>query len=213
MHSNEISPIWEAVRQIAQVPRLLTLVAAQSPGDLNTAALASEVGITRATIDRCLGLLEQTFILRRVPAWHANIRTQQIRSAKTLVVDPALHCHLLNAGAASLTSDPVRLGRVVEGFVGTELLKLETWADGEYRLHHWRTSNSEVAFVVEHGNEIVGIEVKLSTTVSGGDFRGLRSLQAAEPTRFLRGIVIYAGSRVGSFGPGLTAVPISALWS
>lgn len=201
-----------AVRQISQVPRLLTIVAAQSPGDLNTSALSSEIGLNRATIERYLGLLEQTFILRRIPAWHANIRTQQIRSPKTLVVDPGLHCQLLGLDEAQLAKDPVRLGRIVEGFVGSELLKLMSWSDREWRLHHWRSQHNEVDFVLEAGDEIVGIDVKLSTAVTGGDFRGLRALQSAEPRRFRRGIILYAGARAGSFGPGLAAVPISALW-
>ena len=52
----------------------------------------------------------------------------------------------------------------------------------------------------------------MSSTVNGGDFRGLRALQTAEPNRFRRGIILYAGARVGFFDPGLAAVPISAMW-
>jgi uncharacterized protein len=202
-----------AIRQATAVPRLLAIVAAQSPGDLNTSALSTQIGLNRATIDRYLSLLEQTFMLRRVPAWHANIRTQQIRSPKMLIIDPALQSHLVDAGAQQLSDDPTRLGRLTENFVGTELMRLASWTDGGYRLYHWRSSNSEVDFVLERGEQIMGIEVKISSAVGADAFRGLRALQSAEPNRFRGGIILYSGARRASFGNAMTAIPLSALWA
>jgi uncharacterized protein len=44
------------------------------------------------------------------------------------------------------------------------------------------------------------------------DFRGLRKLLEAEGDRFVAGIVVYDGEVTASFGDGLFAVPVRALW-
>ncbi|MBB6053214.1 hypothetical protein [Armatimonas rosea] len=44
------------------------------------------------------------------------------------------------------------------------------------------------------------------------DFEGLRALQEALGTRFIRGVLFYSGETLLPFGEGLYAVPLSALW-
>jgi hypothetical protein len=54
--------------------------------------------------------------------------------------------------------------------------------------------------------------VKAAATVTGSDFRGLRKLREAAGPRFAAGVVLYDGESMASFGDGLFAVPIRALW-
>ncbi len=203
-----------AVRHLDELPRLLTLVADQSATTLNVTRISTDLGISRKSIDRYLTLLEQIFLLWRVPAWHASIRKQQVKSAKTLLVDGGLLGYLLNVNPSTLEQDGVRLGRALENFIGMELLKLASWSDSDFRLYHWRTSaGDEVDFVLERDGTIVGIEVKAAQTVDRADLRHLEALRRAEPRRWLRGIVLYAGSRAVSFGEDLHAWPITSLWA
>ena len=67
--------------------------------------------------------------------------------------------------------------------------------------------------VIEQGAlALAGVEVKASGTVTGADFRGLRRLRRAVGDRFAVGAVLYDGEVCTSFGDGLLAVPIRALW-
>jgi uncharacterized protein len=102
----------------------------------------------------------------------------------------------------------------MEGFVLMELARQLTWADEEIRLHHYRTKDGvEVDAVLEtNDGRIAGIEVKASATVTGADFKGLRHLQSQAGEMFTAGVVLYVGDASLSFGPRLTALPISALW-
>ena len=59
---------------------------------------------------------------------------------------------------------------------------------------------------------IAGVEVKASSTVTAADFLGLRKLKAAAGRRFSGGVVLYDGESSASFGDGMYAVPIRALW-
>ena len=66
--------------------------------------------------------------------------------------------------------------------------------------------------VLECGGRIAGVEVKASSTVTGGDFKGLRKLHQAVENRFAAGIVVYDGEAVVPFGSQRYAVPICSLW-
>ena len=54
--------------------------------------------------------------------------------------------------------------------------------------------------------------MKAAATVRDEDFRGLRHLAGRVGSDFLAGYVLYAGGQTLPFGPGLRAVPVSALW-
>jgi len=60
--------------------------------------------------------------------------------------------------------------------------------------------------------EVVAIDVKPSSTVRSGDFRGLKYLGDLLGNRFLRGIVLYTGDQPVPFGSNLYALPVSTLW-
>jgi hypothetical protein len=62
------------------------------------------------------------------------------------------------------------------------------------------------------GADVVGIEVKASSTPRADDFRGLRHLRERLGDDFIAGLVLHTGQHTLSFGPKLRAVPISALW-
>jgi len=71
----------------------------------------------------------------------------------------------------------------------------------------------EVDFLLEDRQaRIVGIEVKASSTVRPGDFKGLRWLQEQAGVYFKRGIVLYTGEKTIAFGDNLFAVPVQGLW-
>jgi predicted AAA+ superfamily ATPase len=106
-------------------------------------------------------------------------------------------------------------GGTVETFVLTELLKHIAFSAQRLSLWHYRTqTNIEVDCILESRlGQIAGIEVKVSATVDGKDFKGLRHRQTTESAIFQRGIVLYAGREVVPFGENLWAVPLSLWWA
>jgi predicted AAA+ superfamily ATPase len=72
----------------------------------------------------------------------------------------------------------------------------------------------EVDVVLERADgSIVGLEVKSAATVVSADFRSLAYLRDKLGSRFVRGVVLYAGTRALPFGERLSALPLSCLWS
>ncbi len=128
--------------------------------------------------------------------------------------DTGLLVYLLKSNRARLAADPAAFGHVLENFLVAELRKDATWSRAHPHMFHYRTHTGvEVDVVLEGGGgRIVGIEVKSSAAITADDFKGLRHLAEAVGDRFHRGVLLYGGTELLPFGPGMYAIPIPAVW-
>ncbi|MBX3175700.1 MAG: ATP-binding protein [Gemmatimonadaceae bacterium] len=208
------------VRDLARIasldalPRLLTLAAGQTAHLLNVSDLAAPFQLSRPTIRDYVTLLERIFLLEELPPWHSNRLSRLIKTPKLHVTDTGVACALLGLDEAALSEDRGTLGQLLETFVVQELRRQASWRDDDLRFHHLRDKDGvEVDLVIEQGaRALAAVEVKASATVTASDFRGIRKLQTALGKRFAGGVVLYDGEASVSFGDGLYAVPIRALW-
>jgi uncharacterized protein len=203
-----------AIRSLEALPRLLALAAGQTARLLNVTDLASPFQLSRPTIRDYVTLLAHLFLLEELPPWHSNRLSRLVKTPKLHMGDTGLACALLGTGAAALGSDRPLLGQLLETFVYQELRRHASWFDDPLAFFHYRDKDGvEVDIVVERGaGAIAGVEVKASATVTAADFRGLHKLREATGDRFAGGALLYDGEQCLSFGKGLYAVPLSALW-
>jgi predicted AAA+ superfamily ATPase len=196
------------------LPRLLALAATQTARLLNTSELATPFQLSRPTIRDYVTLLERVFLLDELPPWHSNRLSRLIKTPKLHLGDTGIACHLLGVDADALANDRSLFGQLLETFVYQELRRLGSWHERELRFHHFRDKDAaEVDIVIERGTrELIGVEVKASSTVKAEDFRGLNKLKAAAPTRFAAGVVFYDGEASVRFGEKLFALPLRKLW-
>jgi predicted AAA+ superfamily ATPase len=202
------------IRSLDALPRLLELAAGQTARLLNVSDLASPFQLSRPTIHDYVTLLERVFLLEQLPPWHSNRLSRLIKTPKLHLGDTGVACALLGLDAAALTRDRSTLGPLLETFVFQELRRQASWHQEAIGFHHFRDKDgAEVDIVLERGaQEVAGVEVKAAATVTAADFRGLRKLKEAARRRFAAGVVLYDGEASASFGDGLFAVPIRALW-
>lgn len=212
----DVHDLTRNAQRLDELPKLLRLSAARISGLLSPAGIARDAGLSSATVQRYLALLEQLFLLLRARAWRNNIGQRLIKAPKVWLPDSGLACHLLGYGTARFEEDETALpGALFENFVATELVKQATWAASGVRVHHMRTAGGrEVDIVLERRDgSVCGIEVKLSATPRSRDLSGLRLLQQKLGKRFKAGALVHTGSETLPFGPGLWALPVSALWT
>ncbi len=211
--ARDISQLSE-IERTREMQTLLRLVAARSGQLLVEHPLSNDVGVSGSTIRRYVSLLEEVFLIKRIPAWSRNISSRAASTPKVAFVDSGIAANLLDADERTLLRPGGPFGPLLEGFVLMEIARQLTWSDTRAELSHYRTKDKvEVDAVLEtRRGEVVGIEVKASSTVRAEDFAGLRHLADRLGDDFVAGLVLYTGPDTLSFGPRLSAVPVSALW-
>lgn len=203
------------IEGLKQFPNLLHLLATRVASLLNVQELSRTIGLPSSTLRRYLHLLETLFLIVFQPAWSNHLGKRLVKSPKVYFIDTALQLHLLGFDEQRLRQSPTLYGSALENFCFLELLKQASWDSLSHRLFHFRTQNgAEVDIVVENAaGNVVGIEIKSSTTLSSDDFRGLKVLRQEASNRWIRGIILYGGSQVLAFEQDLIAMPYSCLWA
>jgi predicted AAA+ superfamily ATPase len=209
------------VIQLSEIQRgpelraLIRLLATRSGQLLVPGNLASGLGLPQTTVQRYLSLLEEVFLIKRVPAWSRNIGSRAISTAKVALVDSGIAANLVDQDETSLRRvDGNALGGLLEGFVAMEIARQLSWSNTRAELFHYRTKDkTEVDIVLEdRRGQVVAIDVKASTTVRPDDFAGINHLATRLGDDLLAGIVLHTGQDTLAFGPRNRAMPISALW-
>jgi uncharacterized protein len=208
------------VIQLSEIERgpemraLIRLVAARSGQLLVPGALGGELGLTQPTVTRYLGLLEEVFLIKRLPAWSRNLSNRAVGTPKVAMVDSGIAANLLGLDAGRLRQPSSLLGPLLEGFVAMEIARQLTWSRHRAEQYHYRTKDQvEVDVVLEdRRGHVIGIEVKAASTVKAEDFSGLRHLAERLGSDLVVGLVLYTGQQTLPFGPHFRAMPVSALW-
>lgn len=159
--------------------RLLTMLAHAQGGLANFNQLAASLGVAARTVMRYVDILEQSFLLRRLPPYFRNIGKRLVKAPKVYLRDTGLLHHLLNINSLeALESHPIR-GASWETFVLEDLLRREALAHPHSRAHFWRTANgSEVDLLLERGDRLHAIEIKTARAASPYLARSLRAILA-----------------------------------
>jgi uncharacterized protein len=203
------------IADLTAVPQLLSLVASRAGSLLNFADLSRSLSLPQTTLKRYFSLLETTFLVQLLRPWSVNTGQRVIRTPKIYLNDTGLLSHLLGLTRERLDLDAGLAGAALENFALMELRKQSAWSETQPQFYYWRTaSGQEVDIVLEDSaGHLVGIEVKASATLHGGDLRGIQALADAARKRWIRGIVLYTGSDVIPFAHNLYGIPVSSLWT
>jgi predicted AAA+ superfamily ATPase len=204
-----------AIERGPELRALIRLLAARSGQLLVPGNLAGELGLPQSTVQRYLSLMEEVFLIKRIPAWSRNLGSRAISTPKAAFVDSGIAANILGQDQTSLRRvGGNALGGLMEGFVAMEIARQLTWSKTQAELFHYRTKDkTEVDILLENRrSEVVAIDVKASTTVRPDDFAGINHLSARVGDDLLAGLVLYTGQTTLAFGPKNRAVPISAVW-
>ena len=164
------------------IKRLLLLLAHQAGSEVSVNELATQLHMARPTVDRYLDLLEQTFVIFRLPSFSTNPRKEITKSQKVFFWDTGIRNALLN----SFSTDEFRpdIGSLWENWVIAEIAKRNSLLGSPAELFFWRTrAQSEVDLVVKQGNGLQAFDIKWSPhRVSGQAFRDAYGVEV-EPIR------------------------------
>lgn len=154
--------------------RLLRMLAAINGQQWNASELGRSLGLNYQTVAKYTDFIEGAFLVRRLPAFHGNLRKRLVKSPKLHWRDTGLlHATLGTHDLDALHTHPAA-GASWESFVVEQALGTLLAAGAPHQAFHFRSSDGyEIDLVVESGRERWAIEIKLTTDPSPADLARL----------------------------------------
>jgi uncharacterized protein len=170
------------LRNLDAFRRFVGLAAGRVGQLLNHAALAADAGVSVPTAQSWAALLEASYVVHRLPPWHANLGKRLVKQHKLYFCDVGLAAWLLGVReAGQLSTHPLR-GALFENLVVNEFAKHAFNAGHRPDLHFFRDSNGlEVDLLVPWGvppGEVGLVEIKAGQTVPHDWIRTLNRVAA-----------------------------------
>lgn len=189
------------LRHLDTFRRFVRLAAGRIGQLLNLSALAADAGTSAPTAQAWVSLLEASYIVHRVPPWHANLGKRLVKQHKLYFCDVGLAAWLLGVREVGhLASHPQR-GALFENLVVNEFAKHALNQGFAPGLHFYRDSNGqEVDLVVEYGlppGQLGLVEIKSGQTVQADWLSSLNRVADLMGKRVLRRMLVHGGLQQG----------------
>jgi predicted AAA+ superfamily ATPase len=193
-------------RNLPAFLRFLPVAALCHGQTVNVSGLARDAATSRTTIDGYLGILEDTLVATRLPAYEARLRVRERSHPKLYWVDPGL------ARAARRHLDPVgpdEKGALLEGWVFTLLRAHNQGASLFDEVSYWAPAQArftEVDFLLRRGRDFLALEVKSSSRFDRSMLTGLQAI--GDLPRVKRRVLLYLGSQRLKTDEGIEVWPL-----
>ena len=150
---------WENIKHPDKLLALLRALAYQVGSQVSFNELGNLCSMDSKTVEKYIMLLEQCFVIFRLPSFARNLRNELKASRKIFFYDNGIR----NALIADFTQPEMRqdIGQLWENFVISERMKSlayrEIWANSYF----WRTKQQqEVDYLEESDGKILACEIK-----------------------------------------------------
>ena len=182
------------VKDLVQFETFMRLCAGRVGQLLNASSVATEVGVSVHTIQSWFSILEASYLMIRLPPFHANVGKRLVKTPKLYFTDVGLAAYLLGIEAVEhLSHHPLR-GSLFENMVVMELIKARTNQGLDPNLFFYRDTNgNEIDVLFKQGQDTYPIEIKSAMTFQSGFRKSLEYYRHINPSGFKRGFIIYAG--------------------
>lgn len=183
------------IKDLSRFQQFLKLCAGRIGQLFNHNSLANELGISSHTVKSWLSILEASYVIFRLPPYHANISKRLVKMPKYYFTDTGLACYLLEINeSAQLMRDPLR-GALFENMLIMELVKHRLNQGLDPQLYFYRDSQQvEVDVIFKAGNQLTPIEIKMSETFSPDFLKSIAYFKKLFPEQVVEAYLLYRGS-------------------
>jgi predicted AAA+ superfamily ATPase len=170
----------------------------------NSAEPARSLGIGETTVRRYLDLLSDLFMVRQLPAWHANLKKRQVKSPKVYLRDTGLLHQLLGIRDLGELERHPKSGASWEGYVVEEALR----AIEPEAAYFWAThQGAEIDLVLLKHGRMFGVECKRADAPALTPSMRI----ALQDLSLERIAVVYPGPQRYALADRVEAVPLAAV--
>lgn len=149
------------IKSPEKVKKLLMLLAYQIGSEVSLTELATNLEMSRITVEKYIGLLERSFVIFRLPAFSNNLRKEIVKSTKIFFWDTGVRNALIKEFNFSTSRQDI--GLLWENWVIAEFAKKNLLEGQPNNLYFWRTmGGSEVDLIIKGSNTFKACEIKWS---------------------------------------------------
>jgi predicted AAA+ superfamily ATPase len=200
------------VGDLTQFQSFLRTLAARSAQLLNLTDVARDLGVAVNTAKAWLSVLEATFQIIVLRPYSANVGKRLVKTPKVYFTDVGMLCYLAGLKDPEHAASGPMGGAIMETAVISEIVTTLTHRGFQPEVYFWRTAaGTEVDVVVETGQGLVPIEVKVSGTPRPAMAAAIRTFREDFGERAMPGYVVHPGDVVLPLGSGVIALPFAHL--
>jgi len=165
----------QLVRKMRPFRFFIEIAAQNSAKLINYSKIARDVGVDSNTIKTYFDILEETFVVHKLEAFHTSVRKRQLQSPKYYFFDLGVLRTVQNVHTLPITPKTSAYGFYFEHFIFHELVARAEYLKNYYKFFYLTTKDGvEVDFVVERpGKPYALIEVKSKDQVTEEDTKAL----------------------------------------
>lgn len=153
--------IYQDIKRPDLMKKLLVALALQLGSEVSLNELANTVGMDRKTVDKYIGLLEQSFVIYRLPSFSKNLRNELKKSTKVFFWDNGIRNALINN--FNTLDNRTDVGALWENYFITERRKHLIYQRSAYEQYFWRTTSQQEIDLIEIENgKMRAFEIKWS---------------------------------------------------
>lgn len=139
--------------------KLLQALALQLGSEVSYNEIAQLIGADPVTVERYIDLLEQTFVIFRLPSLSRNARNEIKKGRKIYFYDNGIRNSIIkNFNPLTLRQD---VGALWENFLLAERMKRNAYTEYFCNSYFWRTTTQqEIDYIEEQGGKLSAFEFK-----------------------------------------------------
>ncbi|MCL5073839.1 MAG: DUF4143 domain-containing protein, partial [Actinobacteria bacterium] len=203
------------LRELSQVSslidfrNLMQILAFRTARVLNQSEVSRDSSISQPTTHRYINLLQTSHIIEVIPAFFKNRTKRLVKSPKIYWIDPSMAIYLAGFYDKKSLENSREYGLFFESLVYHHLRISVNLFKPKANIYHFRTTGGqEVDFIIEHGNKLIAVEVKMADKVKYDDLKNIRIFMEEYPET-IAGLIIYNGTELQYMDKKIIAVPIS----
>jgi len=190
--------------------RLWSMLAHFTGSVWNASRLASSLGINYQTVNRYTDILEQTFLIRKLSPFYANIGKRIVKSPKIYIRDTGLLHYFLGIDDPSVLDVHPSRGASWEAFLIEQICSRFQLFFPNPRFFFWRTAGgAEVDLIIQCSGRTIPFEIKLHSAPDRSMTKSM--LSCMNGLNLPSGYIVYPGNEIFSLGNGITALPAEQL--
>lgn len=173
-------PTWGLPAAPRVTTRLMRMLAAVHGQTWNGAALGRSLGLDAKTLVRYVDFLEDAYLVRRLPPYHANLKKRLVKAPKLYWRDSGLAHALLGVETERRLLTQPWVGASFECYVIEQILGHLATLGHRAAPYYLRTHDGhELDLILEVGDSRWSVEIKLTTQPARRDLQRLKALSDA----------------------------------